>query len=61
MSNDDIAKFTEMLFSIGLGMKVETVLVTDKEISNIISNNAHIVDNVKDFPIDKDILALTHR
>lgn len=61
MANDDIAKFTEMLFSIGLGMRTETVLVTDKEISNIISNNAHIVDNVKDFPIDKDILALTHR
>ena len=61
MTNDDIAKFTEMLFSIGLGMRIETVLVTDKEISNIISNNAHIVDNVKDFPIDKDILALTHR
>lgn len=61
MTNDDIAKFTEMLFSIGLGMRTETVLVTDKEISNIISNNAHIVDNVKDFPIDKDILALTHR
>lgn len=61
MTNDDIAKFTEMLFSIGLGMRIETVLVTDKEISNIISNNAHIVDNVKDFPIDKDILALIHR
>jgi len=61
MTNDDIAKFTEMLFSIGLGMKVETVLITDKEISNIISNNAHVIDNVKDFPIDKDILALTHR
>lgn len=61
MTNDDIAKFTEMLFSIGLGMRIETVLVTDKEISNIISNNAHIVDNVKDFPIDKDILTLTHR
>lgn len=61
MTNDDIAKFTEMLFSIGLGMRIETVLVTDREISNIISNNAHIVDNVKDFPIDKDILALIHR
>ena len=61
MANDDIAKFTEMLFSIGLGMKVETVLVTDKESSNIISDNAHVIDNVKDFPIDKDILALTHR
>lgn len=61
MANDDIVKFTEMLFSIGLGMKVETVLVTDKEISNIISNNAHVIDNVKDFPIDKDILNLTQR
>lgn len=61
MANENIARFTEMLFSIGLGMRTETVLVTDKEISNIISNNAHIVDNVKDFPIDKDILTLTHR
>lgn len=61
MANENIARFTEMLFSIGLGMRTETVLVTDKEISNIISNNAHIVDNVKDFPIDRDILALTHR
>lgn len=61
MTNDDIVKFTEMLFSIGLGMKVETVLITDKEISNIISNNAHVIDNVKDFPIDKDILNLTQR
>lgn len=61
MANENIAKFTEMLFSIGLGMRTETVLVTDKEISNIISNNAHIVDNVKDFPIDKDILTLAHR
>lgn len=61
MANENIVRFTEMLFSIGLGMRTETVLVTDKEISNIISNNAHIVDNVKDFPIDKDILTLTHR
>ena len=61
MANDDIAKFTEMLFSIGLGMKVETVLVTDKEISNIISDNAHVIDNVADFPIDKDILNLSQR
>lgn len=61
MTNENIAKFTEMLFSIGLGMRTETVLVTDKEISNIISNNAHVIDNVADFPIDKDILNLTQR
>lgn len=61
MANENIARFTEMLFSIGLGMRTETVLVTDKEISNIISNNAHVIDNVADFPIDKDILNLTQR
>lgn len=61
MANENIARFTEMLFSIGLGMRTETVLVTDKEISNIISNNAHFIDNVADFPIDKDILNLTQR
>lgn len=61
MANDDIAKFVEMLFSIGLGIKTETVLVTDKQVSDIIKNNAHIIDNVKDFPRDRDILALTQR
>ena len=61
MANDDIAKFIEMLFSIGLGIKTETVLVTDKQVSDIIKNNAHIIDNVKDFPRDRDIFALIQR
>lgn len=61
MANNDIIKFTEMLFSIGLGVKTETVLVTDKQVSDIIKNNAHIIDNVKNFPRDRDILALTQR
>lgn len=61
MHDDDFVKAMEKLFSISLGMNIETVLITDKNISDIIKNNAHIIDNIKDFPMDQDILTLTHR